>query len=138
MERNIQQFDLDLTTHPIRSDPYGDASTDRGGDSRWAGSGDFSLTGAVQVAVADAERCVDEAADVRLLHPPHAQPHRRHPVPAAQRHRRRHGALPLCSQTPRADARLAGCFASLAVSLSPCLSLLLWFFSFLLARLFNA
>lgn len=97
------------------SDPYADASTDRAGYSRWfgrSGSGGFriSLTGAVEVAVAESERGVDEAADVRLVHPPHAQPHRRHPVPAAQRHRRvlrrrrrRHGALgpPLTSGSAR-------------------------------------
>jgi hypothetical protein len=39
---------------------------------RWAvGFRGTLVTGAVQVAVADAERGVDEAAEVRLLHPPH-------------------------------------------------------------------
>lgn len=49
-------------------------------------------TGAVEVAVADAECGVDEVADGGGVHPPHAQPHRRHRVAAAQRQRRRHSA----------------------------------------------
>lgn len=70
----------------------------RVGDRGWlggrSGSGGFGgFTGAVEVAVADAERGVDEAADVGLLHPPDAQPHRGHPVAAAQHHRRRRRAL---------------------------------------------
>ena len=89
---------------------------------RWVGG--WRLTGAVEVAVSDAERGEDEGADGGLLHPPDAQPHRGHPVAAAQRHRRR-GALgrhaPLDSAA--AAALLLGFSAALRLallSLPPC------------------
>ena len=96
----------------------------RSGSRGPGGWGSWRLTGAVEVAVAAAERGVDEAADGGLLHPPDAQPHRGHPVAAAQRHRRR-GALgrhaPLDSAA--AAALLLGFSAALRLallSLPPC------------------